>query len=209
MRARDPPVSYLVGTPKGGPTRLETQLVDKPWRRARERVEVKLLAEDEQLCVFARSADRVNKKRAMRRRAPMRPPPGVSSNLLSRRASQSHFLGSAHSGNLGQVIDCDGGRTRARTLDPLIKSQLLYQLSYAPIATRGVHPPPARPACSKGDRRCPAAPGPFSRVPGASFGNLSCASCRPTCSCRSRASWRAVWRPLPRSDAHLRGREWL
>ena len=26
----------------------------------------------------------------------------------------------------------DGGRTRARTWDPLIKSQLLYQLSYAP-----------------------------------------------------------------------------
>jgi hypothetical protein len=26
-----------------------------------------------------------------------------------------------------------GGRTRARTLDPLIKSQLLYQLSYAPV----------------------------------------------------------------------------
>jgi hypothetical protein len=31
----------------------------------------------------------------------------------------------------------DGGRTRARTLDPLIKSQLLYQLSYAPIASAG------------------------------------------------------------------------
>ena len=29
-----------------------------------------------------------------------------------------------------QVIS--GGRTRTRTLDPLIKSQLLYQLSYAP-----------------------------------------------------------------------------
>ena len=27
-----------------------------------------------------------------------------------------------------------GGRTRARTWDPLIKSQLLYQLSYAPGA---------------------------------------------------------------------------
>ncbi len=26
-----------------------------------------------------------------------------------------------------------GGRTRARTWDPLIKSQLLYQLSYAPF----------------------------------------------------------------------------
>ena len=28
----------------------------------------------------------------------------------------------------------DGGRTRTRTLDPLIKSQLLYQLSYAPVS---------------------------------------------------------------------------
>src|SRR5258708_12620955 len=31
----------------------------------------------------------------------------------------------------------NGGRSRARTYDPLIKSQLLYQLSYAPIARRG------------------------------------------------------------------------
>src|SRR5437016_5443589 len=30
-----------------------------------------------------------------------------------------------------------GGRTRARTWDPLIKSQLLYQLSYAPGARSG------------------------------------------------------------------------
>jgi hypothetical protein len=28
--------------------------------------------------------------------------------------------------------EINGGRTRTRTLDPLIKSQLLYQLSYAP-----------------------------------------------------------------------------
>jgi hypothetical protein len=33
-------------------------------------------------------------------------------------------------------IPSNGGRTRARTWDPLIKSQLLYQLSYAPIAGR-------------------------------------------------------------------------
>jgi hypothetical protein len=32
----------------------------------------------------------------------------------------------------GKFVICDGGRTRARTWDPLIKSQLLYQLSYAP-----------------------------------------------------------------------------
>ena len=35
----------------------------------------------------------------------------------------------------------DGGRTRARTLDPLIKSQLLYQLSYAPIEIAGASLP--------------------------------------------------------------------
>ncbi len=29
----------------------------------------------------------------------------------------------------------DGGCARIRTLDPLIKSQLLYQLSYTPVAT--------------------------------------------------------------------------
>jgi hypothetical protein len=32
----------------------------------------------------------------------------------------------------GQVIDFIGGRSRIRTYDPLIKSQLLCQLSYAP-----------------------------------------------------------------------------
>ena len=33
-----------------------------------------------------------------------------------------------------EMIEKSGGRSRARTYDPLIKSQLLYQLSYAPIA---------------------------------------------------------------------------
>jgi hypothetical protein len=41
-------------------------------------------------------------------------------------------------------IDFDGGRTRARTLDPLIKSQLLYQLSYAPIEPAAFVPEAAR-----------------------------------------------------------------
>jgi hypothetical protein len=31
-----------------------------------------------------------------------------------------------------KCVNLFGGRTRTRTLDPLIKSQLLYQLSYAP-----------------------------------------------------------------------------
>jgi transposase len=61
MRQSDPPVQYLVGTPKGRLTRLEKHLIDKPWQEAREGVQVKLLAEDDELYVFAQSDDRVAK----------------------------------------------------------------------------------------------------------------------------------------------------
>ena len=68
MRGSDPPVQYLVGTPKGRLSRLEKQLLAKPWQQARAGVQVKLLAEDDELYVFAESIDRVSKERAMRRR---------------------------------------------------------------------------------------------------------------------------------------------
>ena len=68
MRARDPLVQYLVGTPKGRLTRLEQDLLAKPWQRARPGVELKLLPQDGELYVFAQSRDRVAKERAMRRR---------------------------------------------------------------------------------------------------------------------------------------------
>ena len=68
MRGSDPPVQYLVGTPKGRLSRLEKQLLAKPWQEVRPGVSVKLLAEDSELYVFAESADRVSKERAMRRR---------------------------------------------------------------------------------------------------------------------------------------------
>jgi hypothetical protein len=68
MRGADPPVSYLVGTPKGRLSRLEQQLLDKPWHEARPGVQVKLLPQDGELYVFAHSVDRVAKERAMRRR---------------------------------------------------------------------------------------------------------------------------------------------
>jgi len=68
MRSSDPPVQYLVGTPKGRLSRLEKHLLDKPWQEARKGVQVKLLAQDGELYVFAQSADRVLKERAMRRR---------------------------------------------------------------------------------------------------------------------------------------------
>jgi Transposase DDE domain len=68
MRRSDPPVQYLVGTPKGRLSRLEKQLLAKPWQEARPGVSVKLLAEDGELYVFAESVERVSKERAMRRR---------------------------------------------------------------------------------------------------------------------------------------------
>ena len=64
----DPPVQYLVGTPKGRPSRLEKDLLAKHWQQARDGVQVKLLAQDSELYVFAESVDRVTKERAMRKR---------------------------------------------------------------------------------------------------------------------------------------------
>jgi transposase len=68
MRAADPPVQYLVGTPRGRLSQYEEKLTQMPWQVVREGVSVKLLAEDSELYVLAQSKDRVNKERAMRRR---------------------------------------------------------------------------------------------------------------------------------------------
>jgi transposase len=68
MREANPPVQYLVGTPKGRLGRLEQDLVAKPWHEARPGVQVKLLPQDGELYVFAQSRDRVAKERGMRRR---------------------------------------------------------------------------------------------------------------------------------------------
>jgi transposase len=68
MRASEPPVQYLVGTPKGRLNRLERALTNEPWRQARPGVQVKLLPREGELYVFAQSADRIAKERSMRRR---------------------------------------------------------------------------------------------------------------------------------------------
>jgi hypothetical protein len=68
MRRSDPPVKYVVGTPRGRLTRLEKQLVEKPWHSARPGVKVKLLAQQGELYVLAESHDRIAKERSMRRR---------------------------------------------------------------------------------------------------------------------------------------------
>ena len=68
MRESDPPVYYLVGTPKGRLTRYEKALTDKPWHKVREGVDVKLLPQDNEVYVLAQSRDRIHKERSMRQR---------------------------------------------------------------------------------------------------------------------------------------------
>ena len=68
MRAANPPINYLVGTPKGRLSALEKRFMALPWEKARESVQVKLIEHEKELYILARSAGRVNKERAMRRR---------------------------------------------------------------------------------------------------------------------------------------------
>lgn len=68
MRSSEPVVHYLVGTPKGRLSKLEKDLLLKPWHEARPGVQVKLLPQDDEMYVFAQSTDRIAKERAMRNR---------------------------------------------------------------------------------------------------------------------------------------------
>ena len=68
MRTREPPILYLVGTPKGRLAEYEKKLTELPWQAVREGVEVKLLKEEKELYVLAQSQDRRKKECGMRRR---------------------------------------------------------------------------------------------------------------------------------------------
>ena len=68
MRASSPPVNYLVGTPKGRLTALEKDFTGKPWSQAKEAVCVKLLEQEGEVYILAKSEGRVLKERAMRRK---------------------------------------------------------------------------------------------------------------------------------------------
>ncbi len=68
MRKSKYPVHYLVGTPRGRLNKLEEKFLDKTWEVARDSVEVKLLAEDDEIYILARSSGRVDKERSIRKR---------------------------------------------------------------------------------------------------------------------------------------------
>jgi transposase len=67
-KMREEEMAYLVGTPKTLLKKLEKSLADKPWQSVHEEMEVKLLEEEGELYIQARSGDRQKKENAMRRR---------------------------------------------------------------------------------------------------------------------------------------------
>jgi transposase len=68
MRESDRGVFYLVGASRGKIRQQEKKWLELPWQKVRESVKVKLLAEDGEIYVLARSEGRQAKERAMRRR---------------------------------------------------------------------------------------------------------------------------------------------
>jgi transposase len=68
MRDSARPIYYLVGTPKGKLSKLEQAFLDKPWMQVRDEVQVRLLPQDRELYILARSTKRMRKERAIRQR---------------------------------------------------------------------------------------------------------------------------------------------
>jgi hypothetical protein len=68
MRQSDPPVSYLVGTPRARWDQFKDELEKVPWQKLRDTVEVKLISHGQEVYVLAKSQGRRAKEMAIRRR---------------------------------------------------------------------------------------------------------------------------------------------
>jgi len=68
LRASQREIRYLVGTPRGLLNKYEQAMLDRPWQKINEAVEVKLLPQDGEVLVLAKSHGRQAKERAIRRR---------------------------------------------------------------------------------------------------------------------------------------------
>ena len=64
---RDENIQYLVGTPRAMLNKLEYKLAELDWKQANDNVVVKLLAQDNELYVLAKSKDRRAKERSIRK----------------------------------------------------------------------------------------------------------------------------------------------
>ena len=89
-KMREEDMAYLVGTPKTLLDKLEKSMLDKPWETVHEGMSVKLLEQDNELYVMARSSNRQKKENAMRRRKLKKLVHGL--NRLKRRKIKRDYL---------------------------------------------------------------------------------------------------------------------
>jgi hypothetical protein len=68
MRAAETPTHYLVGTPRGRLSQMDKDFLAKPWAKVRDAAQVKLVQQDGEFYILARSGVRRDKESAMRRR---------------------------------------------------------------------------------------------------------------------------------------------
>jgi hypothetical protein len=68
LRAPDRDIHYLVGTARGKLKQYEKALLELPWKQVQDSVQVKLLKQEEEVFVLAKSEGRRAKERAIRRR---------------------------------------------------------------------------------------------------------------------------------------------
>ena len=85
-------VAYLVGTPRSLLGKIEKDLVGKPWEMVHEGMSVKLLEQEGELYVQARSSDRQKKENAMRRRKLKELVHGLNQLKRRRRISRDQLL---------------------------------------------------------------------------------------------------------------------
>lgn len=110
---RDQSMQYLVGTPKTMLSKLEKDLLDKPWSQVHDGMKVKLLEKDNELYVLACSGDRQAKERAMRRRKFKRLVRGL--HALRRRCRQGYAYRLDRDALVGKlaVLKSEAGRIAA------------------------------------------------------------------------------------------------
>ena len=123
MRACDPPMHYLVGTPKARLHRLEAALAERPWVEVRGQLRVKSVPEDGEIYVLTESPARVDKERSMRRR--------TLKKYWKRLGELARMKTAARDGlllKLGQAQGEAGASARLVTVEVTETGVLTYQL---------------------------------------------------------------------------------
>lgn len=128
MRACDPPMHYLVGTPKARLHQLEAALAERPWVEVRGQLRVKAVSEDGEIYVLTESPARVDKERAMRRRSLKK-----YWRRLGELAQMKNPGRDALLLKLGQAQGEAGASARLVTVAVSAKGKLTYQLDRAKL----------------------------------------------------------------------------